>query len=161
MTTASDMHGKAALVTGAAAGLGRATVLRLARAGADVCLVDLDADGLEVTANEVRELGVRALPHATDLADATNCRAAVDAALQAFGRLDALCNIAAVFIPCHADAMSTADWDRTLAVNLSPPFHLIQAALPRSDEHPSELQSLLRISYAASYLHKKHRYTTT
>ena len=39
MTTASDMHGKAALVTGAAAGLGRATALRLARAGAEVCLV--------------------------------------------------------------------------------------------------------------------------
>src|SRR3546814_16872560 len=99
------MHGKAALVTGAAAGLGRATVLRLARAGADVCLVDLDADGLAVTANEVRELGVRALPHATALADATNCRAAVDSALQAFGRLAALCNITALFFPSHASAL--------------------------------------------------------
>jgi len=125
----SDMTGKAALVTGAAAGLGRATALRLARAGADVCLVDIDGNGAEATASDARSLGVRAVTFAADLADATNCEAAVAAALGAFDRLDALCNVAAVFIPCHADRMSTADWDRTLAVNLSAPFHLIQAAI--------------------------------
>jgi NAD(P)-dependent dehydrogenase (short-subunit alcohol dehydrogenase family) len=130
MPAPSDMTGKAALVTGAAAGLGRATALRLARAGADVCLVDVNAEGLESAAQEIRALGVKALPFATDLGVATNCRSAVDAALQAFSRLDALCNVAAVFIPCHADQMNINDWDKTLAVNLSAPFHLIQAAIP-------------------------------
>ena len=130
MPTTADMTGKAALVTGAAAGLGRATALRLARAGADICMVDIDADGLEKTADEVRSLGVRALANALDLAIADNCHGAVAAAVEAFKRLDALCNVAAVFLPCHTTAMSGADWDRTLAVNLSAPFHLIQAAIP-------------------------------
>lgn len=130
MPTPSSMTGKAALVTGAAAGLGKATALRLARAGADVCLADINADGLEETADEVRSLGVKALTQAVDLGIADNCRSTVDAALQEFRRLDALCNVAAVFIPCHFGEMDTPDWDKTLAVNLSAPFHLTQQAIP-------------------------------
>jgi meso-butanediol dehydrogenase / (S,S)-butanediol dehydrogenase / diacetyl reductase len=128
--TPSDMKGKSALVTGAAAGLGRATALRLARAGADICLVDIDAQGLDAAAIEVRSLGVKAIALALDLGVADNCRSAVSATLQAFQRLDALCNVAAVFIPCHTTEMSADAWDKTLAVNLSAPFHLIQAAIP-------------------------------
>lgn len=130
MPAPSDMTGKAALVTGAAAGLGKATALRLARAGANICLVDINADALEAAANEVRALGVKAITQAVDLAEVENCRNAVAATVQAFNRFDALCNVAAVFIPCHADQMSTAEWDKTIAVNLSAPFHLIQAAIP-------------------------------
>lgn len=130
MPSPSEMTGKVALVTGAAAGLGRATALRLARAGADVCLVDINADALQLAADEVRALGVRALPLALDLAEADNCRHAVSATVQTFARLDALCNVAAVFIACHADEMSATDWNKTLAVNLSAPFHLIQSAIP-------------------------------
>jgi meso-butanediol dehydrogenase / (S,S)-butanediol dehydrogenase / diacetyl reductase len=128
--TPSDMKGKSVLVTGAAAGLGRATALRLAHAGADLCVVDVNAEGLEATANDARALGVKAIALALDLGIADNCRKAVAAALQAFNRLDALCNVAAVFIPCHTTEMSAADWDKTLAVNLSAPFHLIQASIP-------------------------------
>lgn len=130
MPAPGDMTGKSALVTGAAAGLGRATALRLARAGADLCLVDVDAQGLDAAANEARSLGVKAIAVALDLGIADNCRSAVTAALQAFDRLDALCNVAAVFIPCHTTGMSAAAWDKTLAVNLSAPFHLMQAAIP-------------------------------
>lgn len=130
MPTPSDMTGKAALITGAAAGLGRATALILARAGADVCLVDVNAAGLEATAGEARALGVKALAQEADLASPDNCRAAVAAAVAAFGRLDALCNVAAVFIPAHAAEMDQADWDKTLAVNLTAPFVLFQAAVP-------------------------------
>ncbi len=130
MPTPSNMTGKTALVTGAAAGLGRATALRLAQAGADLCLIDIDSEALETTAAEARSTGVRVLTQAVDLAVAENCHNAVTAAVEMFHRLDAVCNIAAVFIPCHAAKMSTADWDKTLAVNLSAPFHLIQAAIP-------------------------------
>ncbi len=130
MLVPGDMRGKAALVTGAAAGLGRATALRLARAGADVCLVDIDAEKLQAAADAARALGVSALAHVADLGVTANCRAAVDAAVAAFHRLDALCNVAAVLIPCQADAMSASEWDKTVAVNLSAPFHLIQAAIP-------------------------------
>jgi NAD(P)-dependent dehydrogenase (short-subunit alcohol dehydrogenase family) len=124
------MKGKAALITGAASGLGRATALKLAQAGADVCLVDVDANGLEETANQARALGVQTLVRATDLAVGENCAAAVAAAVAQFGRLDALCNVAGIIVMCNAHEMSPVDFQKTLAVNLSAPFFLIQAAIP-------------------------------
>jgi NAD(P)-dependent dehydrogenase (short-subunit alcohol dehydrogenase family) len=130
MPIASNMTGKAALVTGAASGLGRATALALARAGANVCIVDVNAAGLEETSQAVRSLGVKALAHTTDLAVPANCPAAVAAAAAAFGRLDALCNVAGIIIMCNAHEMRAVDWDKTLAINLSAPFQLIQAAIP-------------------------------
>ena len=130
MPTASDMKGKAALVTGAASGLGRATALKLGQAGANVCLVDVNAAGLEAAATQLRALGVRALVHATDLSVRDNCVGAVAAAVAEFGRLDALCNVAGIIVMCNAHEMRAADFEKTLAVNLSAPFYLIQAAIP-------------------------------
>lgn len=130
MTTLSDMSGKTVLITGGAAGLGKAAAILLARAGADVTLVDINTEALEQTAAEIRELGVKVLPLALDIAKADNCRQAIAAAVDTFGRLDALCNVAAVFLPAHATTMSDEQWNLTLAVNLSAPFHLIQAAIP-------------------------------
>jgi len=126
----SDMKGKVALVTGAASGLGKGTTLALARAGADVCIVDMNAKGLEETAGAVRALGVRAHIHDTDLSNGDNCRAAIAAAVQTFGRLDALCNIAGIIVFANAHEMAQTDWEKTIAVNLSAPFYLIQAAIP-------------------------------
>jgi NAD(P)-dependent dehydrogenase (short-subunit alcohol dehydrogenase family) len=130
MPIASNMDGKAALVTGAASGLGRATALALARAGADVCIVDVNEGGLRDTATQVGALGRKAHSHAADLSRHANCHAAVDAAIKSFGRLDALCNVAGIIVLCNAHEMSPADWERTLAVNLSAPFYLSQAAIP-------------------------------
>lgn len=130
MPAPSNMKGKAALVTGAASGLGRATAMKLAQAGADLCLVDVNAAGVEDTAQRARALGIRALTHATDLSVGENCTAAVAAAVAQFGRLDALCNVAGIIVMCHAHEMSAVDFQRTLAVNLSAPFLLIQAAIP-------------------------------
>ena len=130
MPTISDMKGKAALVTGAASGLGRGTALKLAQAGADLCIVDVNPAGLDETATMIRAFGGSVLAHAADLAIAENCRLAVEAAVQNFGRLDALCNVAGLIMFTHSPEMPVADWNKTLAVNLSAPFHLSQAAIP-------------------------------
>lgn len=130
MPMIADMTGKAAVVTGAASGLGRGTALALARAGADVCLVDVNAGGLEETAAQVRALGRKAIVLASDLANPENCTAAIAAAAKAFGCLDALCNVAGLIIFSNSSEMAVADWDKTLAVNLSAPFHLSKAAIP-------------------------------
>jgi NAD(P)-dependent dehydrogenase (short-subunit alcohol dehydrogenase family) len=126
----SDMKGKTALVTGAASGLGKGTALALARAGADLCIVDMNANGLADTASAVRALGAKAHIHAADLAKADSCRDAITAAVAAFGRLDALCNVAGVIVFSNAHEMAQTDWEKTIAVNLSAPFYLMQAAIP-------------------------------
>jgi NAD(P)-dependent dehydrogenase (short-subunit alcohol dehydrogenase family) len=130
METGSDLSGKSALVTAASAALGKAVALQLARVGADVYLVDADQDALDAVATEIRSLGVRAEALATDIAIPANCRAAVAAAIAAYGRLDILCNVATAFFPAHAQAMPESDWHATLAMNLSAPFFLFQAAVP-------------------------------
>lgn len=127
---AGDMKGKVVLVTGAASGLGRATAIRAAQQRAAVCVVDVNAAGLEETAALVRQSGAEVLVHATNLTEHVNCIGAVEAAVEKFGRLDALCNVAGVLIACHAHEMSAADFEKTLAVNFSAPFFLIQAAIP-------------------------------
>jgi NAD(P)-dependent dehydrogenase (short-subunit alcohol dehydrogenase family) len=161
MPTASDMTGKAALVTGAASGLGRATALALARAGADICLVDMNAGGLEETAEAVRALGVKAQPHAADLSIAETCPAAVAAAVQAFGRLDALCNVAGILFFANTAEMPSVQWEKTLAVNLSAPFYLIQAAIPHLLEshgavvNVTSTAAFVGEAYAAAYCASK------
>lgn len=130
MLTPSDMSGRAALVTGAAAGLGRATAIRLANLGADVAVTDIAEPGLEETARAIRALGRKALVLPLDLAERANCRAAVDRSVAEFGRLDALCNVAGVMIPGATAATTDEAWDLTIAVNLAAPFFLIRAAIP-------------------------------
>ena len=88
MNKASDMRGKAAVVTGAASGLGRGVAIALASAGADVCAVDIAADKLAETADAVRALGVRCLVQPADMSVADNCAAVVAAAVAEFGRLE-------------------------------------------------------------------------
>ena len=126
----SNMKGKAALVTGAASGLGRATAIKLAGAGANVCLVDLNATGLQETAGMLAASGVDALVHACDLSEPDNCAGAVAAAVARFGRLDALCNIAGIIFLANSHEMPAEQWHKTLAGNLPPPFFLSRAAIP-------------------------------
>lgn len=130
MPTPGDMKGRATLTTGAASGLGRATAIRLAEAGADLCIVDINAEGLEETAQQVRALGGRVLARPADLADADACAPLVAATVAEYGRLDALCNVAGILGLAHTPQMTKAAYDRVIAVNLSAPFHLIQAAIP-------------------------------
>ena len=130
MTLIPDMKGKAAVVTGAASGLGRATAVKLAEAGANLCLVDLNEQGLQESAGLLSESGVEVILHPADLSDASACKAPIEAAAARFGRLDALCNIAGMIKFANSPEMAREDWDRTIAVNLSAPFFLSQAAIP-------------------------------
>ncbi len=149
MLTPSDMTNKCAIVTGAASGLGRATALLLAEAGADICLVDINTEGLEAVAAKVRTRGRKALVQAANLADTSQCATIVANSVAAFGRLDALCNVAAVFMPTHTTDMSDEQWDTTLAVNLSAPFKLIRAAIPHLLQHNG---AVVNVSSCAAHM---------
>lgn len=126
----ASMKGEAAIVTGAASGLGRAAALRLAAAGADLCLVDVNEAGLAETAALLADSGVAVLCHTADLSDAEACRAIVPAALARFGRLDALCNVAGLIYMANTPDMPFDQYERTMAVNITAPFLLSQAAIP-------------------------------
>lgn len=138
MSIAIEMTGKAALVTGAASGLGRATAVKLAEAGASVCIVDVNADGLAETEKLMAGKGGTVLVHAADLTDPDACAPVVAAAVEAFGRLDALCNIAGIIKFANSDKMPREHWDMTIAINLTAPFLLSQAAIPHLLESDQE-----------------------
>lgn len=127
MTITINMDGKVAVVTGAASGLGRSVAVKLASAGAKVLLADRDREGLEQTAALI---GGDCAIHVADLSDAAACPAVIAEAVEHFGQLDALCNVAGLITMAHSHAMPVADLQRTLAVNLAAPFLLSQAAIP-------------------------------
>jgi NAD(P)-dependent dehydrogenase (short-subunit alcohol dehydrogenase family) len=158
---ASDMTGKVAIVTGAGGGIGQETAIALARAGGDVAIVDVKADGLAQTANAIAALGRNAMVQVADLSDANECHAVVAATMQQLGQLDALCNVAGILKLSHSHEMTVADWNQVLAVNLSAPFFLSQAALPHLIEsngaivNVSSLAAHIATAYQAAYCASK------
>src|SRR3712207_706769 len=96
------LAGTVALVTGAASGIGRASAVLFARSGAAIALVDVDEDGLAVTADMVRSSGAQAQAIVADVADLSAVNRAVSDTVDRFGRLDAALNNAGVagpFVP--------------------------------------------------------------
>ena len=128
------LEGKVALVTGASSGLGRATAVALAQAGADVALVARSAQELEATGEEVSRAGRRALVLPTDLAREDGAVAAVGRTVGEFGRIDVLVNAAGIDAPGTVEELDVVGWDMTLSVNLRAPFLLSKAAFPHMRE---------------------------
>ncbi len=128
------LEGRAALVTGASSGLGRATAITLARAGADVALVARSAEELEGARVEVSKTGRRALILPTDLAKEDEAGRAVGQTVEGLGRIDVLVNAAGTDAPGTVEELDVEGWDRTLSVNLRAPFLLSKAAFPRMRE---------------------------
>ena len=116
---AADLSGRAALITGAASGIGRASALAFASAGASVALLDIDPEGLADTAAAASAAGVRAEALMADVRDLRAVTGAVGWAVEAFGRLDAALNNAGVpgpYLPL--DEYSEEDFMRILEVPL-------------------------------------------
>jgi len=126
------LAGRAALVSGAGGGIGRAIALAFAEAGAAVACCDIDAPGVEETARLVEAAGGGAIAHRCDVAIEADTLAAVAAAHQAFHRLDILVSGAAPYDPSGTVLETNlADWERVLAVNLTGAFLLSRAVLPQ------------------------------
>ncbi|MHB8897958.1 MAG: SDR family NAD(P)-dependent oxidoreductase [Thermoguttaceae bacterium] len=122
-----DLSGKKALVTGGAVGIGRGCAVALARAGADVAIVDLNEKAGRTTAEEIRSLGVDSLFVACDVTSRDQVQAMVGQVVQRFGRLDVAVNNAGIAILGADEAIDQADWDKVIAVNLTGTFLCAQA----------------------------------
>jgi NAD(P)-dependent dehydrogenase (short-subunit alcohol dehydrogenase family) len=126
-----SLAGKSYLVTGAATGIGRATAELLASSGANVFGVGLDAAEGKALAAEHAAKRLPLLFRETDLTKDGEIRAAVAEAIAAFGRLDGVVNSAGVYLSGkRAEDVTDAEWDLTLAVNLTATFRVCRAALP-------------------------------
>jgi len=123
-----DLHGKTALVTASARGLGKAIALALAHAGADVALGLRDLRTGSGLATEIERLGRRALPLQMDMTQMDQISAAVGEAAAQFGKLDILVNNAGIAPDNLAENVTEADFDATLAINLKGTFFASQAA---------------------------------
>jgi NAD(P)-dependent dehydrogenase (short-subunit alcohol dehydrogenase family) len=126
------LAGKAAVITGADSGIGRAVAIAYAREGADVLVSYLDEhEDAKETQKWVEEAGQKCVLVPGDLADPAHCRAVIARCVEEFGRVDVLVSNAA-FQMTHEtiEEIPDEEWDRTLAINLSAFFHLTKAAVP-------------------------------
>jgi NAD(P)-dependent dehydrogenase (short-subunit alcohol dehydrogenase family) len=126
------LEGKAAVITGADSGIGRAVAIAYAREGADVLISYLNEDGdAEETAKYVEDAGRKAVLVSGDLSDPQHCRDIIAKAVEEFGRIDILVNNAAYQMTHETlEEVSDEEWDHTIATNYSAMFHLCKAALP-------------------------------
>jgi NAD(P)-dependent dehydrogenase (short-subunit alcohol dehydrogenase family) len=121
---------KVVLVTGAASGIGRATVERLAEEGATLACLDVQADAVEEVAEAARGAGVDARAWVCDVADEADVERVVAEVVEAYGRLDVLCNIAGIMRTSHSAEVPREQWDLVLGVNLTGTFLVTRACLP-------------------------------
>lgn len=130
------------LLTGAASGIGKASILRMAEEGAAVVCADIQTEAAEATAKEARELGVEAIALTLDVSDPESVRSAVAATISEFGRIDSLCNIAGILRFDHTHELKLEDWNQIIAVNLTGTFLMTQAALPHLVESKGALVNM-------------------
>ncbi len=123
--------GKVAFVTGAANGIGRAAALAFAREGASVVVADVSEQGNQDTARMIEEAGGRALAVRCDVSRAGDVKAALDRAVETFGRLDFAFNNAGVEQPITATAdLAEEEWDRIVGINLRGVFLCMRHEIP-------------------------------
>jgi NAD(P)-dependent dehydrogenase (short-subunit alcohol dehydrogenase family) len=150
-------EGKVALITGAAAGIGRACAERLASEGASLFLCDVAREGMEETAQRCSALGAAVATRSCDVGDESQVQVTVQACVDRFGKLDALVNIAGVLLLKHFGDISLADFERVIRINLTGTFLTCKAALPHllltkgAIVNTSSTSALAGMPYGAAY----------
>jgi len=126
-----ELQDKIALVTGAGSGIGAATALRLAEAGADVILVSRTQDEIDAVGEQVEDLGRKALPIAADTADEEAMTDLFEQIKGKFGRLDfVLANAGVNGVWAPIEELKPAEWDDTIRINLRGTYLTIHHAVP-------------------------------
>ncbi len=127
---AGKLDGKVALVTGASSGIGEATALALAEAGASVAVAARRTDKLDELVQKIEKMGGKAQAFTADVADEDQARDMVESANAAFGRIDILVNNAGVMLLGPIVGADTDEWRRMLGINVLGLMYATHAALP-------------------------------
>jgi NAD(P)-dependent dehydrogenase (short-subunit alcohol dehydrogenase family) len=143
-----ELHGKVAVITGAASGIGRSLALRCAQQGMRVVIADKDAEALRVTAAELQATGADVLAVPTDVAQAQAVEALGEATISAFGSVHLLCNNAGVGIVTPILESTIADWEWALGVNLWGVIHGVRVFTPlmRAEQSPCHIVNTASIA---------------
>jgi len=146
-------EGKVVLVTGAGSGIGRETVRQMAAEGARAVCLDVDSKRVDEIVAELGDAGAEAFGECRDVSDPAACQAAVDGALERFGRLDVLCNVAGISMMRTIEAVDDALLDRMLGVNLAGPYRLCRAAVPALVESRGNIVNVASQAGLRGYSH--------
>ena len=122
--------GKIALITGSSEGLGEATAIGMACAGAKVAVTSIDGDGLETVVSKIRAAGSEALSLGLELRNLDQLPSAVEKIVKHFGRIDILVNNASFATRGDSLTYPSSDWDRVMEVNMRGAFYMAQAVAP-------------------------------
>ena len=125
------ISGKVALITGGGTGIGRSCAELFAQEGARVSLVGRRKDVLDAAAASIANRGGEVMTISCDVSDRASVEAAIDATVAKFGQLHVVVNNAGMVVVGTVEQTSDADWDRTLAVNLTGTFLVSRGALPK------------------------------
>ncbi len=148
---------RVALVSGAASGIGRATAERLAREGASLLCVDLQAESLEETSKNCSASGAQVEASLCDVSDPAAIAELIQHCVARFGKLDVLCNIAGIVRMDHTHELELDAWNKIMQVNLTGTFLMCKAALPHLIEsggnivNTSSTSALMGMPYGAAY----------
>jgi NAD(P)-dependent dehydrogenase (short-subunit alcohol dehydrogenase family) len=150
----TTLANRVAIVTGAGRGIGEATALAFARAGAQVAAVDIDGAAAEATAAAVTRLGAKSVALRTDVGDLSDIDRMVRAVVDAFGHIDVLVNNAGVTRRAYIMDLTEQDWDRIMRVNGKGVFFCLQRVaremIPRRSGVIVNLASIAGKGYAGS-----------
>ncbi len=124
-----NLTGKAAIVTGAAQGIGRTIALTLAQRGADMVVADVNEQSLQEVVAEIEQLGRKAVAVKVNVVEAADCEAMVKACIDAYGKIDILVNNAGITRDTVLLRMKEEQWDQVIAVNLKGTFNCTKAAI--------------------------------
>ena len=145
---------RVAIVTGAGNGIGKATALALARAGAQVAAVDVDGGAAKTTAEAAAALGPRSLALETDVGDLVAIDRMVRRVMETFGRIDVLVNNAGVTRRAYIMDLTEQDWDRIMRVNAKGVFFCLQRVaremIPRRSGTIINIASIAGKGYAGT-----------
>jgi 3-hydroxybutyrate dehydrogenase len=158
-----DLHGKAALVTGAGSGIGRAIAQVLATSGAGVCVGDVDEARAHTVATELERGGARAIACRADVRDSGQVRAMVAETVGAFGRLDILVNNAGLQFIAPVHEFPEEQWDLLVGVMLTGTFLCTKHSLPHMMANRwgrviniSSIHGLVASPFKSAYVSAKH-----
>lgn len=127
---ALDLSDTATIVTGAGSGIGRACALLLARLGAAVCVVDLDAASADTTVAAIEQAGGRAFSVPGDVREPDTAEEAARTTAERYGRIDSLVNNAGGMFFSPAEKLTAGGWSAVLKLNLDATFQFAQAVQP-------------------------------